>query len=528
MNWLHYLVEANIYLGVFYLCYYLFLKTETHYTLSRAYLLFTCVISFVLPIMQLSLLKPVEQVVPEIEIVEPLVLIHNSRVPVTADTAWHFNLQDALLYAYIAGVIITLIILGYRLLCLSKLARGRVLENNGNYKLISLKDENTAFSFFNYLFLGTNVAQSKTVIAHELVHIRQKHSADIMFIELIKVISWFNPFIYLLQHSLKTIHEYVADEQTAAQERDALTYSSFLLDNAYGIQGTTIAHSFFNYNLLKKRIIMLNKQRSGRLARLKYLAVVPLCGGMLCASTLAFSKDYGFVDLSPKAKITTPVSREASVKPDTLPAKVKVDNSKRLRNAMSIPPPPPPLPLVKPKRPAIAEIEIVPPPAPRKIKRVQPKVAEIEIDEPLPAPPAMLQGQPKLPPPPPPFNSVYKDLINFVAKHIRYPAAAHDNKVNGNVLISLRLDNDHKITNVTVVNGIGYGCDQEVVRALKDYTGTVDQAPGAYQLMVSFALLSEDRKRSYAPDPIKPDIVQQNNFIGQARYLGMLNNYACM
>jgi hypothetical protein len=101
----------------------------------------------------------------------------------------------------------------------------------------------------------------------------------------------------LLQRSLKTIHEYIADEQTAAYERDALTYSSFLLNNAYGIQGSTIAHSFFNYNLLKKRIIMLNKNRSGKLARLKYLTALPLCAGMLCTSTLVFSKNYGLIDL---------------------------------------------------------------------------------------------------------------------------------------------------------------------------------------------------------------------------------------
>jgi hypothetical protein len=63
MNWLHYLVEANIYLGVFYLCYCLFLNNETHYTLSRIYLLFSCVISFILPVTQLSILKPIQPVV---------------------------------------------------------------------------------------------------------------------------------------------------------------------------------------------------------------------------------------------------------------------------------------------------------------------------------------------------------------------------------------------------------------------------------------------------------------------------------
>nr|WP_294950521.1 M56 family metallopeptidase [uncultured Mucilaginibacter sp.] len=311
MNWLHYLVEANIYLGVFYLCYCLFLNNETHYLLGRAYLLFSCLASFILPVTQLSVLKPVEQLtlqpvvytqpanyapLPEVTIVEP---------------EKHITMNDVLLYAYVAGAIITLSILAYRLYRLSLLTRKSKALYGNKYKLIQLNGDNTAFSFFNYLFIGTEVPQADTIIAHELVHIRQKHSADIIFVELLKVVSWFSPFIYLLQRSLRSIHEYIADEQTAAQERDALTYSSFLLNNAYGIQGSPIAHSFFNYNLLKKRIIMLNQKRSGRLARLKYLAAVPLCVGMLCASTLVFSKDYAFIDLAAKVKT---IEKPAKVK----------------------------------------------------------------------------------------------------------------------------------------------------------------------------------------------------------------------
>jgi hypothetical protein len=186
-----------------------------------------------------------------------------------------------------------------KLYSLLKLTRSQNLETDGKYKLVYINQSATAFSFFNYLFIGTKVQGSETIIRHELVHIRQKHSADIIFIELLKIVNWFNPFIYLLQYSLKTIHEYIADEKTAIAENDALAYSSFLVNNAYGLGGSSITHSFFNYNLLKKRIIMLHQKRSGSLARLKYLVAVPICAGLLCASTLAFSKDYGWVNVGP-------------------------------------------------------------------------------------------------------------------------------------------------------------------------------------------------------------------------------------
>ncbi|MES2062185.1 MAG: M56 family metallopeptidase [Bacteroidota bacterium] len=287
MSWLHYLIEANIYLGVFYLCYCLFLNRDTHYTLGRVYLIFSCVIAFVLPLTQLSVLRPAE--------------LETQMVPAQiAPVIQKNNFDTILISLYIGGAVISFVVLLFRLRKLYILMRNKHSLYKDQYKLVNLSDENTAFSFFNYLFIGSNVPQAETVIAHELVHIRQKHSVDIIFLEILKVINWFNPFVYLTQRSLKTIHEYIADEQTAAREQDALAYSAFLLNNAYGIQGASITHSFFNYNLLKKRIIMLNKNRSGKLARLKYLAALPLCAGMLCTSTLVFSKDYGFIDLSPQ------------------------------------------------------------------------------------------------------------------------------------------------------------------------------------------------------------------------------------
>jgi hypothetical protein len=298
MNWLHYLLEANLYLAIFYAVYYLFLRNDTHYALSRIYLLATAAISFVIPLLQLGFLKPAEPQLISVTLIAPP---HSSIVSsnTTAIEPVNFTWQDGLIYAYLLGVTILLIIFSIKIYQLFKLTRATNAEIDAPYKLIYVDDSNTAFSFFNFLFIGTKATGADTIIQHELVHIRQKHSADIVFVELLKIINWFNPFVYLVQHSLKAIHEYIADEQTAMAESDALAYSTFLVNNAYGLSGSSVTHSFFNYNLLKKRIIMLNQQRSGNLARLKYLLAAPICGGLLCASTLAFSKNYGFIDIAP-------------------------------------------------------------------------------------------------------------------------------------------------------------------------------------------------------------------------------------
>ncbi|MBB5397654.1 M56 family metallopeptidase [Mucilaginibacter sp. AK015] len=549
MSWLHYLIEANIYLGVFYLCYCLFLNRDTHYTLSRAYLIFSSVASFVLPITKLGMLKPVEELV--IQPATPL-----ARGPLTYTPAqigppeYHFTLQNLVLYAYALGAAIACLTLVYRLYKLYMLTRKKHLVYQNQYKLINLNDENTAFSFFNYLFIGRNLPQAETIIAHELVHIRQKHSADILLLELLKVINWFNPLIYLVQRSLKTIHEYIADEQTAAHERDTLAYSSFLLNNAYGIQGAPISHSFFNYNLLKKRIIMLNQKRSGKLARLKYLAAVPLCAGMLCTSTLLFSKDYGVIDLAPQKtveipdpvidstkyalkivnkadKVTIISDKMVFTNPKTNVESVYTVNSLTEKDKITlkekgldvsvvarekndtIPPPPPPAPpKVKLKSPP-------PPPAPPK----KLKVSHVKFPPPV-VTRDKFNGTP--PPPPPPYDSAYDQLFTYMAKYTRYPTAAFDKRINGDVILSLVINNEHKITDVKVAKGIGYGCDEEAIRALKAFNGTIDKAPGTYTMVATFMLINEKARQFYAPPALTDNVVDAKNFMGQVTLAGYL------
>jgi hypothetical protein len=319
MNWLHYLLEANIYLGVFYVAYCLFLNKETHYLLNRLYLVLSSIVSFILPVLQLGILLPP---LPEPSTASYSVAEQVTNVPAPIAvpvqvTAPAFTLQDGLWYAYVAGIIVCTVLLIIKLFSLFNLIRTNKVTVRDNYKVVYLKDTNTAFSFFNYLFIGTAANNEHTILRHELVHIRQKHSADIIFLEILKIINWFNPLVYLLQHSLKTQHEYIADEQTVTEEADATSYSSFLVNNAYGLSGPAITHSFYNLNLLKNRIIMLHQQRSGSLARLKYLVAVPIGAALLCVSTLGFSKTYGWIDLAPKAPIKlnvqTPPQQKAPV-----------------------------------------------------------------------------------------------------------------------------------------------------------------------------------------------------------------------
>ncbi|SDF05580.1 BlaR1 peptidase M56 [Mucilaginibacter pineti] len=565
MNWLHYLLEANLYLAVFYAFYYLFLNKETHYTLNRVYLLLSCIIAFILPVMQIGALKPKDEpvqqtyttVVQNSYVVQPIVTY---EAPVS-----HFTLQDAVWYAYLLGIVVMALILIIKIGRLIKMTTSANKLVDNKYKLIALQGTNAAFSFFNYLFIGSKTTSSDIIIRHELVHIRQKHSADIVFMELIKIVSWFNPIIYFMQMSLKTVHEYIADEQTAAHETDALTYSSFLVNNAYGLNGVPLSHSFFNYNLLKKRIIMLNQKRSGNLARLKYLAAVPICAGMLCASTLAFSKNYGWVDLAPAHKNAPASFKTASVADTSHTARIKhgdvtnkgykyeetgylIDKKTDFRviiddkgehkeyykskakpaeltmlqekygytfpKMLIFPklPPPPPAPPAPGKHLLKSKLAPPPPPAPPVSEKIPPP--------PAPPTPQVSEVTPPTPPvePKKPLDSLYK----YIMRMARYPRSAHDNLIGGRVILVLTINNG-KIDDVKLARPLYDDIDNEVIRAIKSYNAPLDIKPGAYSLPVSFSLLDEQDKRvEHAPENYKQKN-KSNNIQGDPGTLYSLN-----
>jgi beta-lactamase regulating signal transducer with metallopeptidase domain len=558
MNWLHYLLEANIYLAVFYAGYCLFLNKETHYTLNRIYLLMSCIIAFILPVMQIGTLKPAES-----GAAVHVMIKRAGTLPINNLSINTINLNNILFYCYLLGGLILTIVLIYKLTRLIKMAKKANIIVDNRYKMINIDDSNTAFSFFNYLFIGSNTAVNDMIIRHELVHIRQKHSADIIFLEILKIVNWFNPGVYLLQNSLKTIHEYIADEQTAAHENDVLAYSSFLVNNAYGLNGSSVTHSFFNYNLLKKRIIMLNQKRSGNLARIKYLVAVPICAAALCASTLGFSKNYALIDLSPQKLVDT--SKVWSTSTDTKNG-VKIDetgtvvnnktdfevtitdkqgNKKSYRKSTAsaedkkllrdkygytfpdkmdvpappskignMPPPPPPVPpkssksALKVKRDVrVTDVKLLPPPPPPQ----------------EPAEPAKDETEQKMPPPPPPPKDPLDDFYSYIAKHVRYPTVARDNRVAGKIIASFNI-NKGKIEDAKIVRGLNNTMNNEVLRVIKNYTGTSLNLKGNYLIPVTYTIVDQNNNQvGKAPNYQAQSIDKSNDIKVESGSRQMLN-----
>jgi hypothetical protein len=324
MSWIYYLLESNFYLAIFFLLYYLVFRKETYYQVNRAYLLTSTALAFLIPIVQLGFLKPVQsyaQVTPVmLTATYPVVTV--TAHAVNPDHTWH--IVDYYLPCYLLIVSILLTHLAwkiYRLVRLSKSSRKTIIDA---YQLIETDGKQDAFSFFNYIFINPQLSLKNTIISHELIHLKQRHSWDILFFELLKIINWFNPVVYLLQYSIKELHEFIADSETVKLGQNANEYTDFLVKNAYGIESNSLVNTFFNKSLLKQRIIMLHQKRSGNLARLKLLLALPLCWLLLCASTVGISKTYGWVDLAPGHGLTDKAQSRIFTKADTLKRKTSV------------------------------------------------------------------------------------------------------------------------------------------------------------------------------------------------------------
>jgi hypothetical protein len=153
--------------------------------------------------------------------------------------------------------------------------------------LILTKANGTPFSFFRYIFWNEEIdirtTTGKQILQHELTHVRQKHSFDNIFLQLVVIFGWFNPFFWLLKKEMNMIHEFIADNKAVA-EGDTASLAQMLLAAAYPQQSFSLSNPFF-FSPIKRRLAMLTKTSNPRFSYLRRLVVLPL----LCVVTVLFA-----------------------------------------------------------------------------------------------------------------------------------------------------------------------------------------------------------------------------------------------
>ncbi len=275
---IHTLFQIFVFQVLFLAVYDLFLKKETFFDLNRLYLLIAPILGFILPFVSLGF---IQQRIPQEYIIQlPAVVIGGGvSEMVSSGNNWWIPNFTAL---WIFGMVLSALLLCVKFYKIIKLKFTANTQKFPKFKLVTLPKTDIAFSFFNSIFLGENISEENkaSIIAHEKIHIEQKHSLDLLFFEMLRIVFWFNPMIYLFQNRIATLHEYIADAKVTIQ-KDKKQYYQSLLSEVFQTEKISFINTFFNQSLIKKRIIMLQKSKSTKTAQFKYLLLLPIICGML-------------------------------------------------------------------------------------------------------------------------------------------------------------------------------------------------------------------------------------------------------
>ncbi len=275
---LQYILECIAFQLVFLIIYDCFLKRETFFQWNRAYLLGAYIFSLLLPWIKIEAFKTA---VPERYYVYPEYLWGTNDAVVVAATGspgFSISWEQGLLFG---GMFVAALLFGYKMLQLYRLRKEGKLHYFKDFTRIILSNSNLAFSFFKSIFLGDRIVEKEheNIIRHELVHIRQRHTYDLLFFELMRIAGWFNPLVYVYQKRISELHEFIADAQVVKTGKEA--QYELLLSQAFQTKNISFINQFFKTSLIKKRIVMLTKEKSLNIWKLKYLALLPLLIGML-------------------------------------------------------------------------------------------------------------------------------------------------------------------------------------------------------------------------------------------------------
>ncbi|MGZ2371307.1 TonB family protein [Ancylomarina sp. YFZ004] len=271
-----YLLKSSAILALFYGVYHFFLQDEKFYKGIRLYLASSLLMAFILPLIKMNF------EVAEAANSSNIVLLLNA-INLTAEGS-HTN-------ALLENISLTQFTVGfYTFICLILFLRSiirinktqNIIRNNPKdeyegQELIKVDKGTPNFSFLGKIVISDkdyNTESFRNIIAHERVHVGQKHWIDLLLVELTTIILWFNPFAWLFERAIKQTHELLADEGVIAQGCNIGQYQASILNQIMGVEVMGLANNF-NYSITKKRMIMMTKANTPKHRIFKLLLVIP-------------------------------------------------------------------------------------------------------------------------------------------------------------------------------------------------------------------------------------------------------------
>jgi beta-lactamase regulating signal transducer with metallopeptidase domain len=284
-DFLLYLLQVSVCHTAFFVLFRFFFRRHTFFQPNRFYLLFTTCISFIIPLLNIGVWN---QESMENSIISPLIVFSemqmNSELPLVVPSYAILDgysiIEVSVFLLYVIGVLFYGFKLIRGLTKVISLIHENTAINKGPYKIISAKSSPSFFSFSEYIFINDHgcklsIEELNAILSHENTHIQQKHTVDILFLELITVFFWFNPIIHKIKNSICQIHEYIADSQVISKITDIDTYSRLILKLSTSKRPIPLTHQFSMIHI-KNRITMLNQSKNNKMKTIKYLLALPM------------------------------------------------------------------------------------------------------------------------------------------------------------------------------------------------------------------------------------------------------------
>ena len=446
-----YMVKTAAYLIAFYLVYSILLSRDTAYVRNRVFILFSLALSLIFPLFTFYTGKPLNIQFFGKFLANVSVTASSTASKSAASVTSGESLPHVLNLIYICGVVIfslkTIIDL-FNLMFL--IAR----QKNGGSRIVRFHGFNTAgFTALGYIFINARLSQEDAgdIIRHEQNHLKENHFLDIIFVEIIKAFQWFNPAVYMFDRSLRAIHEYQADLGCLSSGVPIVNYQSLLLTQVFRSRAFNLTNSFSNPSLIKKRMIMMTKERTTALANIKLILVVPVVGLVLLAVSAykdnpdSFNNKIVTIKYSELPNPTLPYpSSIASSEPTRLTNAPKKTKEYKVYGSITTPPPPPP-----PPSSSTTELQ-----------NTQASTVEEQITDSSPEPFVVVEEMPT-------FPGGDAELLNFIGKNTEYPEAAKANNIQGKVIIRFCVTATGGVDRISVLKGVDPLLNAEGMRVVK-------------------------------------------------------------
>ncbi|NBP69321.1 MAG: TonB family protein [Cytophagia bacterium] len=467
-TFLNYLLEASIAMSLFYGIYYLLLRKETNFHFIRVYLLASLLGSLLFPFINInlagnSLVPTVGDAIPTYWLPEIVVggeVVKNEL----SLTTWQI-----VTLIYSTGIFLLVIRLFFQLNSLLNYLKKASVRSTEKTYVLEVSDDKPTFSFFNYIIIGQahllSEEEKQKIVAHERIHVARYHSLDILFVNMMSILFWFNPIIYFYKKALVQVHEFEADSR-AVTNHDVDQYCGLLAKVALHSAEFPIANHF-NNSLTLKRIAMLKNMKQA-MANWKKMILLPLVALVLLVIACDEQIMNDLQTVSKNATIVTNYPTEVQkaideIKSDYPKAEIQVigvvnDDQATIDkaieslfgsnqfNTVNI---------VKFSKDRVTDFDTY---VILQKGGTLDQMADItsengEIFTVVEKTAQPVGGMPA--------------LYDLIGKNMQYPVEARRKNVEGKVFVQFIVNEDGSLSDFTVLKGIGEGCDEEAIRVLK-------------------------------------------------------------